>query len=308
MPYTRSDEWLRIFGNIAERIARDINPRSALDAGCALGFLVECLRDRSIEAFGVDVSEYAIQRVREDMRPYCWVGSVLEPLPRRYDLIVCIEVLEHLTAQECEQAVTHFCQASDDILFSSTPDDFREATHINVHTPDYWAGLFARHGFYHDVDFDATFITAWAMRFRRSSEPAYRVVEAYERRLWQVSKEIRETRAFALDSRNQLADREAHLALARGQLGEAQARTVQATTERDIAQAQTTQAIAERDRAQSQLVDEQRMRQQSTRQVTDILGSPGWRFVQYVGRVRARLCPPGSRRERLWLGIIRRLI
>ena len=304
MPYTRTDEWLRIFGNIAERITHDIAPRSVLDAGCAMGFLVECLRDRGIEAFGVDVSDYAIQRVREDMQPYCWVGSVLHALPRRYDLIVCIEVLEHLTAQECEQAVSNFTQASDDILFSSTPDDFREPTHINVHTPDYWAGLFARHGFYHDVDFDATFITAWAMRFRRSNEPAYRVVETYERRLWQASKEIHETRAFALDLRNQLGESEAQLASVCKQLGEAQAQTTQAITERDIAQAQT---IAERDQAQGQLADEQRMHQQAARQVTDILSSPGWRFVQGVGSARARLFPPGSRREKLWNGIVKKL-
>lgn len=272
MPYVRNEEWLCIFGGYAERIARDISPRSVLDAGCAMGFLVECLRDRGIEAFGVDVSDYAIQCVREDVRPYCWVGSVLDALPQRYDLIVCIEVLEHLTAQECERAAANFAQASDDILFSSTPDDFSEPTHINVQPPDYWAGLFARHGFIRDVDYDATFITPWAMRFRRSDAPAHRVVGAYERRLWQVSEDLRKTRAAALDTRNVLADREAHLELARARLNDAQ---------------QQQQAAKQR--------------------VAAILSSPGWRFVQRVGRVRARLAPPDSRRERWWKSIVNKL-
>src|SRR5690242_18790204 len=216
-PYVRNEEWLRSFGSIADHIQRDIRPRSVLDAGCAMGFLVECLRDRGIEAFGVDISEYAIQRVRQDIQPYCWTGSLLDPLPRSYDLIVCIEVLEHLTPQECDQVIGNFCRAADDILFSSTPDDYREATHINVRPPEYWAGLFARHGFYRDVDFDASFITAWAMRFRKAHEPVYRLVEAYERRLWHLTREATGARNFAYESRMRLAECEQQIAQAQAQ-------------------------------------------------------------------------------------------
>ena len=43
------------FDWIAERITRDINPKTVLDAGCAMGFLVEGLRARGVEAWGVDV-------------------------------------------------------------------------------------------------------------------------------------------------------------------------------------------------------------------------------------------------------------
>ena len=220
MPYARTDAWLNNFGAIADHIVRDIAPRSVLDAGCAFGFLVESLRDRAVEAYGLDISEYAIQQAREDIKPFCRVGSVLEPLPRTYDLIVCIEVLEHLTPQQCDQAIGYFCQASDDILFSSTPDDYHEATHINVNPPGYWAGLFARHGFYRDVGFDSSFITAWAMRFRRSKEPVYRLVGAYEQRLWQLSRECAGAHSYAIEVRNQLADTQAQLSKAQGALRE----------------------------------------------------------------------------------------
>ena len=95
-PYQRDEGWLRLFGSIADRIVRDIRPSTVLDVGCAMGFLVEALRQRGVDAFGVDVSEYAIQNVHPDIQPYCWVASVTDPPPRTYDLIVCIEVLEHL--------------------------------------------------------------------------------------------------------------------------------------------------------------------------------------------------------------------
>jgi 2-polyprenyl-3-methyl-5-hydroxy-6-metoxy-1,4-benzoquinol methylase len=61
LPYERNEHWLSFFGWIAERIVKEINPKTVMDAGCAMGFLLEGLRAREVEAWGVDVSEYAIR-------------------------------------------------------------------------------------------------------------------------------------------------------------------------------------------------------------------------------------------------------
>src|SRR5437867_12330579 len=80
VPYVRErGPWLQLFRAMAESIDRTIKPKRVLDAGCAKGFLVESLRDRGIEAFGIDISEYAISEVRPDIRPYCRVGSLVIP-------------------------------------------------------------------------------------------------------------------------------------------------------------------------------------------------------------------------------------
>ena len=184
-PYQHNDIWLAFFGSVADHIKAGIQPGSVLDAGCAMGFLVESLRVRGVEAWGVDISEYAIQNVHPDFRPFCQVGSILAPFPhRRYDLIVCIEVLEHLLPEQAAPAVANLCKHSSDILFSSTSDDTKEATHFNVQPPQYWAALFARSGFYPDADFNASFITPWAARFVR--QPTLFA------RLWRTLKEIRD--------------------------------------------------------------------------------------------------------------------
>jgi len=219
-PYARTPEWLEFFARIAERIVCEINPHTVMDAGCAMGFLVEGLRARGVEAFGIDISDYAILQVREDLRPYCRAGSVVEPLLRRYDLIVCIEVLEHLRGPDGEQAIENFCAASDDILFSSTPLDYREATHFNVQPPEHWADQFARHGFVHDVDFDASFINPWAVRFRRNREPWHRVLRDYERRFWWLLKENQDLRSLAVEMREQLAAAESNSLALKAQLAE----------------------------------------------------------------------------------------
>ena len=49
-----------------------------------MGYLVEALRDLGVEAYGVDVSEYAISKVREDLKPFCKAASALEELPEAF--------------------------------------------------------------------------------------------------------------------------------------------------------------------------------------------------------------------------------
>jgi hypothetical protein len=203
-PYERNETWLRFFGLVADRIVADITPRQVLDAGCARGLLVETLRDRGVDARGVDLSSFAIASVSEALRPFCAQGSIAEPFGRRFDLIVCIEVLEHMPADEADRAIANFAAHTDDVLFSSTPFDYREPTHINVRMPEDWAEAFARHGFYRDVDFDASFITKWAVRFTRRSVAAPRLVRDYERRFWQARAAEHDARAYSLELQQRL--------------------------------------------------------------------------------------------------------
>lgn len=186
IPYEEPEHWVNFFGMIADRIVADIHPKTVLDAGCAMGYLVAALRDRGVEAYGVDISAYAISKVREDVRPFCKVGSLTEPLPAglpdRYDLVVTIEVLEHLYAEDGKQAIRNLCQLTDKVLFTSTPDDFTEPTHVNVQQREYWCRAFFENGFMDDINYRPTYLTAHALLFRRSAN-IERQVEDYERNI-----------------------------------------------------------------------------------------------------------------------------
>ena len=188
--YERGNGWEEVFACYAQRIIREICPHSVLDVGCAKGFLVEALRDQGTEAFGIDISEYAVASVREDIRPFCKVQSVLHPIEGHYDLLTCIEVLEHLDQAEIALAIQHLCAASDDILLSSTPFDYDEESHVSVHTPAYWAEQFAYHGFYHDVQYDCSYISIQAMRFRRVQKSSADLIRDYENELFQKHQEL----------------------------------------------------------------------------------------------------------------------
>ncbi len=169
IPYDRSQEhWGRFFGGVADELIRLFRPAHVFDAGCAHGFLVEALRDRGVEAWGRDISEFAISQVRSDVREYCSAGSLAEPITGRYDLVVCIEVLEHMPEAEAERAVANMCAVTDRIVFSSSPTDFTEPTHINVKPPIYWLRLFAANGFAPLTRLMIPSITPWALAFERS--------------------------------------------------------------------------------------------------------------------------------------------
>ncbi len=170
LPYDRSVPlWLEFFGHIADEIVIRLNPRRVLDIGCAKGFLVESLRDRGVEAFGFDISEYAIGEVRPDIRQFCWVGNVKDPIREDYDLVTCIEVLEHVPEADALQAIRHMTAHTDNVLFSSTPEAFQEPTHINVRPVLYWLQQFREAGFAPDLTFDAGFLAPHAVLFRKSA-------------------------------------------------------------------------------------------------------------------------------------------
>jgi SAM-dependent methyltransferase len=215
VPYSRYEgKWLQFFGLVADHIVKQIGPKKVLDAGCAKGFLVEALRDRGVEAYGIDLSEYAISQVRRDIKRYCRVASLVDPIAERFDLIVCIEVLEHIPEETARQVIANLCRSTDDILFSSTPDDFAEVTHVNVRPRSYWNALFAEQGFDFDVEFDASRIAPHAMRFvkrsvrccvidalltqreqlrqtfERTDEEQRKVIQALERRLDKIEQSI----------------------------------------------------------------------------------------------------------------------
>lgn len=174
LPYRRGEPaWEALAARVADEIVRAVAPRTFLDAGCGLAFLVEAMRARGVDAYGFDASEYAIGEAPAELRPYLWVASVDDELDRRYDAISCIEVLEHVREDSAAAAVASFARHTDVVLFSSTPDDFDEPTHVNVQPVEHWVELFAGHGLLPDPRFDARFLTRHAVLFRRADQVAF---------------------------------------------------------------------------------------------------------------------------------------
>jgi SAM-dependent methyltransferase len=185
--------WRDHFARFADTIVSELAPKTAIDLGCGPGLLVEALRERGVEAWGVDLSDYAIEHAADGAREFCRVGSISDPLDRTYDLVICIEVIEHVPAQYADDCVANMAEHGRRVLFSSAPDDFKDPSHTNVRPIEHWIGLFGRHGLYRDLEFDATFVTPHAICFHRPESPLD-VIRTYERHWFRVTQELREVR------------------------------------------------------------------------------------------------------------------
>ncbi|MEO9821550.1 MAG: methyltransferase domain-containing protein [Paracoccaceae bacterium] len=173
--YGRTEQWTQFFGHIAKEVDRLYDPKTVMDAGCAFGLLVEQFVDRGIDAYGFDISPYAIDQARKDIVGRVKEGSILEDIEQRagskYDILICIEVLEHLPPEQAEIAVDKICGASDRIIFSSSPDDFDEVTHFNVLPTKKWMEMFAERGFHPGDPVEATYIAPQARVVENANAP-----------------------------------------------------------------------------------------------------------------------------------------
>ncbi len=90
-------------------------PNKILDFGCAKGFYVRCLRREGFQAFGIDVSNYALSRSPEDIRPFLSLasaGSLSSFSDKEFDLTIAKDVLEHLAVDELQVTVEGLCRIS----------------------------------------------------------------------------------------------------------------------------------------------------------------------------------------------------
>jgi SAM-dependent methyltransferase len=210
IPYERNAHWLTFFGQVADRLVHRFQPHTSIDAGCALGILVETMRDRGVEAYGFDVSKYALEQAHESVSPYCFNASLADPwpddLPARVDLVTCIEVIEHLSKEDEAAALDNLCARTDRVFFTSSPLDYAEPTHINVNPSEYWAARFAERGFVRNLDaldlLGGPF--PWAAVYERSEMPVSEVVRRYERAYWLTRQEVSAVRQTIVSVQNQL--------------------------------------------------------------------------------------------------------
>jgi SAM-dependent methyltransferase len=99
-------EGSRDFAGEARKIAAIPGVRSVLDVGCAKGFLVEELRAQGLEAWGIDVSPYAISCAAPRTRPWLAVRSLKDLGAReRYDVVHVCGVLVYLGLSELRAAL-----------------------------------------------------------------------------------------------------------------------------------------------------------------------------------------------------------
>jgi SAM-dependent methyltransferase len=281
VPYHENSHWKEFFGKVADAMVTQLAPQTVLDAGCAKGFLVAALRERGVDATGFDLSEVAIADAPEVARPHVRVGSLTEPIEGRFDLVTCVEVIEHLDPADAPVAVANLTGAADRVLLSSTPADRHEATHVNVQPPERWSQLFAVNGFHRDFRHDAGYLSPWAVLYRRQAEMSMPdVVFDYERAWSQLRAETIEQRRGLLELQDRLESLES--SIDRRKLSDEEELRKEILRLRDLVAGTEAQLGTARGR----IAELTGMLEQYTnveRRLNDVLQSRSWRIMWAAG-------------------------
>jgi hypothetical protein len=200
-----NERWQEFFTMVADRVIAATAPTTVLDVGCAKGLLVQGLMVRGVDAHGIDVSSHAIENSHPDVRDRLTVASATQPISGQWSLITCVEVLEHLSPADAQLAIDNMCAATDRVLFSSSPGDFDEPTHINTHPTALWVQWFAERGLFRRTDVDMSFLSPWAVLFERADPDVRSVVHRYESLLTPLIGEVLDKRSALLESHRRIS-------------------------------------------------------------------------------------------------------
>ncbi len=154
-------------------------PTRVLDVGCGPGFLMLFLSELGIEVEGIDFSPASRALAPPGVRDWILIGAVDEQhVPERsFDLVICREVLEHLTVLQVRRTVAQLCRASSRFVYATTrfhPDPAglldvttdleTDPTHISLLPKDLVRCLFVLEGFRRRADLEERM--DWAQKNR----------------------------------------------------------------------------------------------------------------------------------------------
>ena len=126
------------------------HPASVLDVGCGTGRTLSYLRDNGVDAFGVEGSELAISRSKHpDYIRQHNLNRELN-LGRRFDLVWCAEVVEHIHPRYEKHLLRTLMNHGDLIILTAAQPGQGGEGHFNEQPFEYWIAKFRAREYSYD--------------------------------------------------------------------------------------------------------------------------------------------------------------
>ena len=123
-------------------------PGRVLDVGCAMGYLVSRLRRAGVDAWGLDISQYALGQAPDDVKQFLVHGSA-DKLPwgdNSFDMVVTFGTLEHLPSEILLKAISEIKRVANRGIIAVTPGDDpcfdNDITHRTKQPLSWWKNQF----------------------------------------------------------------------------------------------------------------------------------------------------------------------
>jgi len=128
-------------------------PANALDVGFGTGAVLKGLVELGVDAHGVEPIQTACDLISEAYRSRVSLGDALHTgaADRSYDLVLSLDVLEHLPEEHSEAAITELLRVSRrwvllNICYWTDSNARKDPTHINLHSKGWWRQRIERAG------------------------------------------------------------------------------------------------------------------------------------------------------------------
>lgn len=150
---------------MADTIVSLLCPSRVVDVGCGDGQLLEQLQLRGVQCLGIEVSEHGVKLCKQrgvavvqmDLR-----APTTDRVPGRFDVVVCLEVAEHLPESCAEGLVRFLCSMAHTIVFSAAQPGQGGEGHINEQPLSYWINHFEKVGYQKNDLLTSRLRNAWA--------------------------------------------------------------------------------------------------------------------------------------------------
>jgi SAM-dependent methyltransferase len=126
-----------------------VKATSVVDVGCGIGTWLAVFAEHGVTNIrGID-GEYVDRRQLQIGEDRFLAHDLAKPirLNERFDLILCLEVAEHLDPLDAPGLINSLVNLGPRVLFSAAIPDQGGTHHLNEQWPDYWTELFAVHGY-----------------------------------------------------------------------------------------------------------------------------------------------------------------
>jgi SAM-dependent methyltransferase len=129
-------------------VQRAVRLESVLDVGCGRGTWLAVWQEIGIEdVVGIDGDYVRRDKLAIPADRFVVTDLRAARVDRKFDLVQSLEVGEHIAPSCSDAFVALLCAAGDVVFFSAAQPGQGGEMHVNEQTPEFWAGLFARHGF-----------------------------------------------------------------------------------------------------------------------------------------------------------------
>lgn len=123
--------------------------RSVVDVGCGIGTWLKVFQENNVEVLGIDGDcvNRQLLLIADELFLVRDLNESFE-LEKKYDLVLCLEVAEHLDQNSAKTLVSSLTQLGDLILFSAAIPGQGGQNHLNEQFAEYWLDLFEASGYF----------------------------------------------------------------------------------------------------------------------------------------------------------------